>query len=255
MPENEATPRPFLRILAYEEIDSTNAEALRLAGRGEGGPIWIMARRQRAGKGRSGRSWSSDAGNLHASYLALMSCAPATASQLSLVAGVAVADAARSLFPLDAPVELRLKWPNDLLIGRAKAGGILVESMSLAGGNVLAVVIGVGVNVASHPEDLDRPATNLARHGVETEPQKLLERLAKAMAHWLEIWDNGKGFEPVRLAWLERAGPIGEPLSVNAGNGPLHGQFAGLDEDGALLLSTAGGEVSRISYGDVTLSG
>jgi BirA family biotin operon repressor/biotin-[acetyl-CoA-carboxylase] ligase len=239
------------RLVRLEEVDGTNAEAMRRVMAGEGGPMWVTAARQTAGRGRSGRAWSSETGNLFASYVVTIDCPPATAAQLSLVAGVAVIDALADAG--DVP-GLRLKWPNDILVGQAKAGGILVESTSRPGRAGTVAVVGVGLNLASAPQDLGRAATFLARHGLALSPRDALCFLAHTMNDWIRIWHGGDGFAPVREAWLERAGPLGEALSVNAASGPQSGTFAGLDEDGALLLDTADGRQLSFAFGDVTLT-
>ena len=127
-------------LVHLEEVDSTNAEAMRRVLAGERGPMWITADRQTAGRGRSGRAWSSTPGNLLASFIVQLDCAPAMAAQLSLVAGIATIDAIRRAGTLRG---LRLKWPNDILVGTAKAGGILVESTSRPGQPGTIAVIGV----------------------------------------------------------------------------------------------------------------
>lgn len=255
MPTPTQSTTATCRVLVHRDIDSTNAEALRLAAAGEPGPVWIAAERQTAGKGRSGRTWESARGNLFASLLLPLACGPARAAELSLVTGVAVAAAVQPLLPAARASSLRLKWPNDLLFGRAKAGGILVESTRMPGGGALVAVIGVGLNLTSHPESPGRPATDLAEQGADVSSEAMLERLCAAVHLWLDIWDSGRGFEAVRRAWLEKAGPVGEALTVHAGRSPVTGAFAGLDEDGALLLSDGEGRVRRISYGDVTIAG
>jgi BirA family transcriptional regulator, biotin operon repressor / biotin---[acetyl-CoA-carboxylase] ligase len=115
------------RSLVLDQVGSTNREALALAACGETGPLWIMARRQTAGRGRGSRQWASVPGNLHASLLTELACTPAVTPQLALLAGVATLDAIREAAP-GGPAELRLKWPNDVLIGGAKCAGILVET-------------------------------------------------------------------------------------------------------------------------------
>lgn len=244
-------PAP-LRLLHLPEIDSTNAEAMRRALAGDDGPLWIMADRQSAGRGRSGRAWESLPGNLFASLLITTSCPVAKAGELSLVAGVAAIDAIRKAALPHAIADLRLKWPNDILIGAAKAGGILIESS--ARGSRLLAVIGIGLNLASAPESVATAATSLARHGLTLSPRDALCVLAEAMSAWLDIWSDGTGFAAVRTAWLERAGPTGEPLSVHTGRGLVEGRFAGLDADGALLVSRADGEQLRFTFGDVSLA-
>ncbi len=240
----------FARVERLAAVDSTNAEALRRAQSGERGPLWIVADVQTAGRGRSGRGWSSDAGNLHASLLVTLSLPQPLAYQLALVAGVAVFDAlGAATYP--APPGLRLKWPNDILVGDAKAGGILIES-SVAGGS-LAAVIGIGVNLAASPSLPDRPATYLAAHGAAPEPGVLLAAISASLEAWLPAWDEGRGFAAVRQAWLNRALPIGERLSIHTGPERVLGTFSGLDADGALLLDVDG-DVRRFTFGDVSLA-
>lgn len=240
------------RLLRYAELGSTNAEAMRLAASGEPGPAWIVADMQTAGKGRSGRAWASEPGNLFASYLFDTTAPISAAHQLSLVAGVAAFDAIAS-FGLTASEGLRLKWPNDILIGDAKAGGILVESTSLPARQTLTVVIGVGLNLQHHPDIAGRHVTSLSRHGVAVTTGAALDALDAALLHATALWDAAHGFSAVRAAWLARSGPVGQRISVNGADGTITGTFAGLDSDGALIIELQGGESRRCTYGDVTI--
>lgn len=238
-------------------VDSTNAEAMRRAAAGVRGPLWIAADTQTAGRGRSGRSWSSDVGNLHASLLVTLAVPAARAYQLALVAGVAGFDALAAAAGPEALPGLRLKWPNDILINGEKAGGILIESSILAKGSggeapELAAVIGMGINVVSAPAALDRPVTCLAAHGVRPDSDLLLARLSEAMEAWIDIWLRDGGFAVIREAWLNRAHPLGERMTINTGSERVSGLFLGLDPDGALRLETDGG-ARCFSFGDVSL--
>ena len=238
------------RLLRLASVDSTNAEALRRAAAGERGPLWIMADVQTSGRGRAGRSWVSEPGNLHASLLVTLSAPAPKAYQLSLVTGVAVYDAIRNAMQ-PAPAGLCLKWPNDILIGTEKAGGILIESTASAAG--LAAVIGIGIDIATVPPELERPATHLAAHGACPLPQELLACIAASTEHWLAVWDEGSGFPAIRNAWLNRAHPIGERMSIDTGAERIVGAFHGLDDDGALILDTETG-ARRFTFGDVSLT-
>ena len=224
---------------------------------GARGPLWLRAERQAAGRGRSGRSWSSPAGNLSATLLFEPGCAIEQAHQLSLVTGVAIFDAVVATFAeagIAAPSGLRVKWPNDLMIGDAKLSGVLIES-SIIGGHLVAV-IGCGLNIASVPEVTDRPVTRLVDYGLtEVGPAEFLERLSASLVAWLRCWDRGVGFAEIREAWLARAGAIGAEMTVNAGDGPIAGRFQGIDEVGALLLVNTAGKVHRFHFGDVTHTG
>jgi len=240
------------RLLTLGEIDSTNAEAVRRAAAGERGPLWIRAEAQARGRGRSGRPWTSPPGNLYASLLLDLDCSPRVVHQLSMLAGVAVVEAIEAA-ALDCGGlrGLRLKWPNDVMIGTAKTGGILLESSTRR--SELTAVLGVGLNLSSHPTNLGRPVTHLGQHGVRMEPARTLHLLALAMDRWLTIWQAGTGFSAVRTAWLRHAGPPGERLSVNTGEGYVSGTFVGINGDGALSLRDEHGVTWCFSYGDVTL--
>jgi BirA family biotin operon repressor/biotin-[acetyl-CoA-carboxylase] ligase len=250
MPDGAAKPPGPTRILACEELDSTNSEAMRRALAGETGPLWITAAKQTRGRGRSGRTWASPSGNLYATLLFKPGCPPALVHQLSLLAGVAVHDALRTF---GAPTGLRLKWPNDVLVGAAKVAGVLSESIVGKDAEPLAM-LGIGINLASSPADAGRPTTDLSAHGLSIASAAALRALDGAMSKWLAIWDCGRAFAAVRAAWLERAGPSGEELVVNAGSGRVEGRFAGLDPDGSLLLTDPDGRLHRFSFGDVTVT-
>jgi BirA family biotin operon repressor/biotin-[acetyl-CoA-carboxylase] ligase len=171
-----------------------------------------------------------------------------------LVAGVATVEAIAAA--AGAPIAgLRLKWPNDVLIGEAKCAGILPESQIGAGGSEAVVVIGIGINLATHPGKLGRAATHLAAHGTKVKPETMLGFLAGAVERWVETWDLGAGFARVRAAWLGYAGAVGESLSVHTGREHIAGTFLGLDDGGALLMRDGEGRSRRLTFGDVTLAG
>ena len=236
---------------AFDEIDSTNTEAMRRAVSGEPGPLWITARQQTHGRGRSGRVWSSAAEGLAATLLFTPACDPSVLAQIALVAGVAAHQAVAEALPAASRDAVRLKWPNDVLIDRAKICGILVESTLL--GQTAVVAVGTGINIRLPPALAGRDTTALADHGSTTTFEALATGLAGALQRWIATWQAGRQFAAVRQAWLERAGPVGEPLSVNAGGGRIEGTFAGLDEGGSLLLNTSSDGIRKFSFGDVAL--
>jgi len=243
---------PSWRRLSFDDIDSTNAEAMRRAVSGERGPLWITARHQTKGRGRSGRAWTSAEGSLAATLLFRPDCTLAELPQISLVAGVAAQDAIAAALPIDVRRQTRLKWPNDVLIDGAKVCGILVES-TIFGSDPVAVV-GIGINTAAAPKLVDRLSTGLAQHGAATASERMSTLLAAALARWLETWRApASGFAAVRAAWLERGSRIGEAMSVHAGGAQVAGRFAGLDGDGSLLLTDEAGTLRKFTFGDVAL--
>ena len=251
-----ASPSPKVpsgyRLLRLETVDSTNAEARRRAEAGEPGPLWIWSARQSAGRGRNGRQWQSQHGNLFASLLIGLSCPLRTAGQLALLAGVVAYDTAVKLLPEEVRSELLLKWPNDVLLKGSKVAGVLLESASETAPNRCKVVIGTGLNLSSYPPDLEQPATSLATHGGVTTPAAAFETLAAVTDAWLTRWGEGVSFQTVRRAWLDRAGPTGRPLRVRLhGDQEAEGTFAGLDSGGALRLLMSDGAERRVAAGDV----
>jgi BirA family biotin operon repressor/biotin-[acetyl-CoA-carboxylase] ligase len=244
-----AAPVP---IIAFDEIDSTNAEARRRAEAGEGGPVWLTALEQNAGHGRRGRSWETGRGNLAATLLMLTDRAPAEAAQISFVAALAVVDLARTYLPADL---IRLKWPNDVMLAGRKTCGILVESGRRADGT-LWLATGIGVNLAKAPVAAERPATAFAEHlgGPPPQPREALDVLAAAFASWLFIWDTA-GFAPLAEAWTKHAQGLGGPCTARLGAETLEGTAEGLDLDGALRLRLADGAIRRITAGDVFFGG
>lgn len=235
-------------IETYEELDSTNSEARRRAEGGEGGPVWITARRQSAGRGRRGREWSTGEGNLAATLLMTTAAPAAEAAQLSFVAALAAADLAETCLGAGAA---RLKWPNDVLVRGKKAVGILVESGARPDAR-LWLAVGIGVNLAHAPTNVDRPATAFAEHMAAPPPAPLdaLEVLASRFEAWRRIWTT-QGFSPIAADWTARAHGLGQACEVRLPNRTLNGVAEGLEPDGALRLRLDGGAVERITAGDV----
>lgn len=249
----QRAPKPFIPVIEHDSVASTNDEALALSRRGESGPLWVIASRQTAGRGRSGRSWQSPPGNLHASLLLPIGAPPASLPQLALVAGVGLFDAVAAVAGEAPLAELRLKWPNDILVGAAKLGGILVESSR--GHASATAAIGIGLNVTAAPAVAGRAVTSLASHGLSVPRDRLVEELSRALLAWIARWDDGRGFGAVRSAWVVRAGPLGEPIVVRTAAGEIAGLYRGLGEDGALLVENGAGRIITVSHGDVELGG
>jgi BirA family biotin operon repressor/biotin-[acetyl-CoA-carboxylase] ligase len=237
-------------VVYFETIGSTNAEALARAKAGVTGPLWIAAESQTAGRGRRGRAWVSEPGNLYASLLLTEPAPAATAAQLCFVAALALHDAVLESCHGLAPADLKLKWPNDLLLGGRKIAGILVAGVSLAGGRG-AAAIGFGVNCRHHPEGVEFPAADLARCGFSVSPMDLLTALGRSMRYRLDEWDRGGNFSAVRSAWLARASGVGQAIEVRLPDRALSGTFEAVDADGALVLKHADGKRETINAGDV----
>ncbi len=192
-----------------------------------------------------GRDWQSPLGNFYGSTLVGLRAGDPPAATLALVAAVALHDALRFLAP---DILFQIKWPNDIMVDGAKLSGILLERSGKA------VVIGIGVNLAFHPEGLDRKVTSLSALGVPVpDPAQFQIVLADHLDDWLVRW-RSEGLTALRTAWVERAHPKGTALTVNAPDGSAtQGLFEGLAEDGALMLRLADGTIRAIHAGDIFL--
>lgn len=238
------------RLVRLDSVDSTSSEARRRADMGEPGPLWVWSARQSKGRGRIGREWTSQFGNLFASLLIRLNCPIQTASELGLVAGIIAYETIAKLIAYEGRSELLLKWPNDVLLAEEKIAGTLLENVGTPNNNGSVVVIGTGINLASHPEKLPQPAISLDAYGLTVSPGDALEALAETTHEWLQQWGEGATFPTIRRAWLDRAGRVGRPLIVRLNDEELRGAYAGLDPEGALRLKTAEGE-RLITAGDV----
>jgi BirA family biotin operon repressor/biotin-[acetyl-CoA-carboxylase] ligase len=197
----------------------------------------VWSREQTGGRGRRGRHWASPVGNLYTSTILRPDCPAQRAAELGFAAALAVADI------VPAGREVRVKWPNDVLVDGGKIAGILLESAIGQTGQVQHVVAGIGVNVGFAPQlpEMRYPGSALGG-SVEAALEKLAAALAARLAEW-----RREGFETVRAAWLAKAGPLGAEVDVKLGEGLVRGRFAGLDREGALLLDTATGPRKIVS--------
>lgn len=231
-----------VRLIRFDELDSTNEEARRRAAAGDSGPLWISARVQSKGRGRRGNSWISEPGNLFATLL--LKAPHATAAQLGFAGSLAAADVVASL---TTPTRVHLKWPNDVLLDHRKVAGILLETVGPD-----TVAIGMGINLAHHPEGTETPAISVnSATGFTVDPEDALGNLAARFAAWYGTW-RSQGFAGLKPHWLERASGLGAAIRARLVASEIKGVFEDLDHDGALLLRNDGG-LTRITAAEVFL--
>jgi BirA family biotin operon repressor/biotin-[acetyl-CoA-carboxylase] ligase len=235
-------------VAIFDEIDSTNEEARRRAAAGERGPLWITARRQNAGRGRRGREWVSPEGNLMATLLIAPGVAPPEAARLSFVAALAVHDLVAAYAK---HANVRVKWPNDVLVDGKKVAGILLESSGTEGQDIVPwLAIGIGVNLGQAPTDAAYPATFVGAHGSAPSPAEALAELAEAWETRFRVW-RVSGFSAIRDAWLAVAAGIGQQVEIRLPTETLQGRFETLMPDGALSLLLPSGARRAITAGEV----
>lgn len=214
------------------------------AGAQEG--LWIRAARQTGGRGRLGRAWLSPPGNLYCSTLVRIASQDPPAHLLAFVAGLAVLDTVRDAIPA---CDARLKWPNDVHVAGAKLAGILLERR----GN--AVVVGVGLNVATAPDVAGRAVTSLHALGAlrQIDAAAVLDLLVAHFAARLIDWRTQDAATLLEV-WCAAAHKPGEAMAVQRGPADrIEGVFEGLAADGSLLLRCPDGRVESVSAGDVHL--
>ncbi len=235
------------RLHTHDSLPSTQDACRALAEAGEPGRVAVRAERQTHGRGTQGRGWMSPPGNLSLSVLLRPATAAAGSGQWGLLAAVALAEAVAAALP--ATVRPTLKWPNDVLVAGAKLGGILVEAAARPDAGLEWLVIGFGVNLASAPDVPGRAVTAVALHAPAPQPAAFAAALLERLDHW-DALRRGHGFVPVRSAWLAHGPAIGTGLQLRRAEATVTGRFAGLGEDGTLLLDS-GGAVRAFASGEV----
>lgn len=221
---------PGVARIVCDELDSTNSEAARRAQAGEG-PLWVLAHAQTAGRGRRGRAWkAADRGNFAASFLMRPEGPVGEWAQVSFVAALALHDVISGLAPR---AQVRLKWPNDVLVGGQKISGILLETEGDA------LITGIGVNLVASPQDEPGATCLAAAQGASPSAipsaEAFLDMLAPAFAQRLAR-HAAAGFAATRADWLARATGVGGPIVARLPGAEHRGVFEDVDETGALVL-------------------
>jgi BirA family biotin operon repressor/biotin-[acetyl-CoA-carboxylase] ligase len=243
------------RLEAFDEIGSTNVEAMERGRQSDRGSVWFVTTMQTAGRGRRQRAWIAPRGNLASSVLEVLKVTPATAATLGFAAGLATAAALQKVSVEAAlragPGGLRydLKWPNDVLVGGKKLVGISLDAEGVD--DRLAIVAGIGTNIVGAPEGTPTPAISLAALGVHVGAEELFTALSDTWVEFRGIWNNGRGFGDIRKLWLERAANLGQPVAIMSAGSTIEGTFDTIDEQGCMIVRTSAGQRVPITAGDV----
>jgi len=230
-------------IQAFQKISSTMDMAHALAREGAMEGTLVFAKHQAQGRGRQGRMWQSPLGGAYFSLILRPSRPSFETPQLSLVAGLATAEAIQELTRLFPSI----RWPNDILINDRKVAGILVEAKSGA------VVVGIGVNVMTSPRQLPETATSLTTAGAtKIDPHRMTGALCRRFQKWYDVW-TAEGFGLIRESLLPHMGLFGQVVHITAGSTQFEGTATDLDEAGRLLVRLDSGFMRAFEMGEVIL--
>ncbi|MBQ27647.1 MAG: biotin--[acetyl-CoA-carboxylase] ligase [Nitrospiraceae bacterium] len=238
-------------IHRFEEVTSTNAVALDLYHEGASEGTLVVADAQTRGRGRLGREWISPSGvNLYCSYI-LRAGNREWISWIPLIASMAIASAIQTKTKLNA----RIKWPNDVLIGRQKVAGVLAETVS-NNGEIQSVILGIGVNVnmskASLPSSLYCTTTSLSEHVAESiDRNQFLTRLSGELnVQYQKFWNDG--MSDIIHEYLSISDTIGRRvIAYLPVGGPVDGWADGIELDGSLRLRRGQGDMAIIRSADI----
>ncbi len=238
----------FINVIKKESTGSTNEDMALLAKQGVAPWTVVQALVQTSGRGRHGKSWDSQKGNLFLSLLLRPNINRMRWGELSLLSAVAVAST------LSDYVEnqiIEVKWPNDVLVNGKKIAGILLEVADF-NAKEPSVIVGVGVNISKTPEKFEYPVTciNNYKSGY-TSVDTVFISLLHHFVYWFHIWEDN-GFGAIKDEWMRRAFKLGGSVSVENKNGlKAEYKFKGIDMEGAILLDDENGKRNRIRSGTV----
>ncbi len=233
-------------IHQFDQLESTNSHAFALANLLQiSDREIILANSQNQGRGRQNRNWSSPVGNL---YFSLVLQPKVSAAKIPQISFVAIAALRLAIARLTTNYLVQSKWPNDLLIDEKKVAGLLLESKIL-GDNCQFVILGIGLNIDSNPDQTIFPAANLKNFAIDISAKIALEiflnEFEKIYQNWLSF-----GFKSIRQLWLQNAFRLQQKISVKLEEKTVEGIFDDLDEEGNLLLKTSD-KILKISAADI----
>ncbi len=231
--------------LDFDELSSTNDKAIELSAEAPAARFVVTAQHQTNGRGRRGRSWLSEEGNLFMSLA--MPFAISDLNQLVFLISLSLYEAVKKIAP---HIDLYLKWPNDLLADNRKISGILLEK-----GENGYIIAGIGVNIVSAP-DLGQmnpyQSVSLKSLGTSTDRISVLRQFLQELDKNEQL-RKSHGFSAIKELWLQRVKGLGTEIVVNGEKNTIKGIFEGLDEQGHLLLRQ-GKSINKIFAGDVIYS-
>lgn len=238
-------------LLIFDQLDSTNNEAMRLAKTKIVGDFVIVASKQTAGKGQKGRKWESIPGNLHASLLLQSELDMNRLKELSFLTAVVLHKTiSHFVKKLNAPkIDIKLKWPNDVLVDGKKLAGILLESTRI--NDINYIIIGVGVNTHFLPKIKNIPVTSMLNEGlIIRDPMDFLNQFIIDFYSRFEKWKSENSFVNIKKEWQKNAYRLNEMVTLDDDVQKISGTFTGINDEGAICIMAPDGQVKSFSAGD-----
>ncbi|MHA2378965.1 MAG: biotin--[acetyl-CoA-carboxylase] ligase [Candidatus Thorarchaeota archaeon] len=239
-----------VRLVCFDKVDSTNDVAKRYVEEGVCEGLVVISNSQNTGRGRFDRGWESPRGGLYVSLIMKPLLSPATLPLMGIMLGCSAASAIHSLSSID----VRLKWPNDILVNEKKVGGILSEAVT-EGDQVVAIILGIGINVNlqldDYSEDLRESVTTVLQEtGKEISMEDLAALLLKEVHARMREVEARQTFQPILSEYKSVCNTLGKRVGVEQLDRTFEGIAHGIDDNGALIVKTAEGE-EKVSAGDV----
>ena len=245
---------PFLEkyvLHYYDVIDSTNLEAKRLIRKGISGHHIVWSISQESGYGKASRVWQSGSGNITFSLIIEHSYSENIICQLLFVIAVGIREVIEKMFnDHNIHPEIKIKWPNDIMVDGRKISGIMIENLkSLEGKSFL--VIGVGINI-NYDSIISNLVTNsFKKYNIENIDLKLfIKDIIDSFEKHKDLWSKN-GLMPIKKLWMENAYNLGNKVTVTNGESIIIGIFNGIDDHGSINILTESGLTSVVSIGEI----
>lgn len=239
-------------ILRFDELGSTNIEAINQAKKGADEGLCVVAEQQTAGRGRHGRVWISEKGaGLYVSIVLRPKIETKYTPLITLLTAVAVYDSLVELYRLQPDI----KWANDIHINNKKICGILAEMTETSKGSAIVVGIGINLKSANFPAELKEIATSVEQEtGQIPDTEVLLQELTFIFDKFYDVLNSADGAQNIRCQWGKRSSYFsGKSIRATLENTTIFGVTCGLEENGALRVKTANGAIKIIQAGDVEM--
>ncbi|MEB3702317.1 Bifunctional ligase/repressor BirA [Candidatus Bealeia paramacronuclearis] len=240
---------PGVSLYIFDELETTMVEARKRAQTGASQGTTVVALKQTQGRGRLGRTWISEPGNLYMTTLLKPALEMKDAGKISLIVGLALKNVLES-YVKDS--EVQLKWPNDVLIKGQKVAGILLEMIPGVEEGSFILLVGIGVNVSHYPENVRYPATSLASLGVSLDPTQLIQPIVTTLLKMTENFVSDPQFN-WKKDWMASAYGLERAILLTHDSGKIvaQGIYQGIDHNGSLVIQDDTGNMCAYYVGDV----